>query len=269
MSAAIVGHFLAAAIGASLGLIGGGGSILAVPVLVYVMGIAPKSAIAMSLVIVGTVSFLGAIPHWRLGNVRVQIALMFAPTAMLGAYLGARLAALPFITDTVQMGLFAVTMLLAAVLMIYKSVQPSPTASELEEQGSEPTSKHRHVWFLVALEGLGVGLLTGLVGVGGGFAIVPALVLLENIPIKQAAGTSLSIIALKSATGFLGYLGQVELDWQLMASFTLAASGGTLLGVYFVPSIKAQQLQKGLGGFLLLIAGFILWQNWLRGDHPG
>ena len=257
----IVGHFLAIAIGASLGLIGGGGSILAVPVLVYVMGVAPKTAIAMSLVIVGTVSFLGAIPHWRLGNVRLKTALLFAPAAMLGSYLGARLAALPFITDTVQMGLFATTMLLAAVLMIYKSVQPSPTVSELE-QDSQPTSKHRHVWFWVALEGLGVGLLTGLVGVGGGFAIVPALVWLENIPIKQAVGTSLLIIGLKSATGFLGYLGQVELDWQLMASFTLAASGGTLLGVYFVSSIKAQQLQKGFGGFLLLIAGFILWQNW-------
>lgn len=262
-SATIVAYGLAAAIGISLGLVGGGGSILTVPVLVYVMGVASKTAIAMSLIIVGTVSLLGAIPHWRLGNVRLQTALLFSPTAMLGAYLGARLSALPFITDTVQMELFAATMLLAAVLMIHKSTQLSQAGNEPDDQDSQPIIKHHHAWFWIAVEGLGVGILTGLVGIGGGFAIVPVLVLLANIPIKQAAGTSLLIIALKSFTGFLGYLGQVELDWQLIASFTIVASGGMLLGVYLVPSIQAQQLQKGFGCFLLLIAGFLLWQNWL------
>jgi hypothetical protein len=260
--ASIIGYVLAAGIGLSLGLIGGGGSILAVPVLVYVMGIAPKAAIAMSLVIVGTVSLLGAIRHWQLGNVRFQTALLFAPAAMLGAYLGARLASLPLITDTVQMALFAVTMLVAAVLMIRQSTRPSETLVQSENQGSQVASEHRYVWFWIAIEGLGVGILTGLVGVGGGFAIVPALVLLGNIPIKEAAGTSLLIIALKSVTGFLGYLGQVELDWQLIASFTTAASFGTFLGVYLVPFIKSQQLQKGFSYFLVLMAGFILWQDW-------
>lgn len=262
MIAAIVGHFLAAAIGLSLGLIGGGGSILAVPVLVYVMGIAPKTAIAMSLAIVGVVSLLGAIPHWLLGNVRFQTALLFGPAAMLGAYLGARLAALPFITDAVQIGLFAMTMLLAAVLMIRQSAQLSEAPLKSEDQDSQHVSKHRYAWFWLGIEGMAVGILTGLVGVGGGFAIVPALVLLGDVPIKQAAGTSLLIIALKSVTGFLGYVGQVELDWQLMASFTIVASLGTLLGVYLVPFVKSQQLQQGFGCFLLLVAGFILWESW-------
>lgn len=262
MSTAIIGHFLAAAIGISLGLMGGGGSILAVPVLVYVMGVAPKSAIAMSLVIVGTVSLIGAIPHWQLGNVRFQTALLFGSTAMLGAYLGARLAALPFITDTVQMGLFAVTMVLAAVLMMRKNTHVTQTALAEAEQDLQPTSKHRYAGIWMAIEGIGVGLLTGLVGVGGGFAIVPALVLLGNVPIKQAVGTSLVIIALKSVTGFLGYLGQVELDWQLMASFTIAASLGTLLGIYLVPFVKSQHLQLGFSCFLLLMAGLVLWENW-------
>jgi len=262
MSTAVIGYFLAVVIGVSLGLVGGGGSVLAVPVLVYMMGIAPKAAIAMSLVIVGTVSLLGTIPHWRLGNVRFQTVLLFAPAAMLGTYLGARLTALPFITGTVQMGLFAATMLLAAVLMIRKSDRSSQPAFEPDAPDSQHTSKHRYVWLWIAIEGFGVGILTGLVGVGGGFAIVPALVLLGNVPMEQAVGTSLPIVALKSATGFLGYLGQVELDLPLMASFTIAASGGTLLGVYLIPSLKAQQLQKGFGCFLLLIAGFILWQNW-------
>lgn len=262
MSTAIVGHFLAVAIGLSLGLMGGGGSILAVPVLVYVMGVTPKAAIAMSLVIVGTVSLLGTIPHWQLGNIRFQTALLFGSTAMLGAYLGARLTALPWITDTVQMGLFAVTMLLAAVLMIRKSTRIEQVAIAQEEQDSQPTSKHHYVWFWMAIEGMGVGLLTGLVGVGGGFAIVPALVLLGNVPIKQATGTSLLIVALKSVTGFLGYLGQVELDWQLMASFTTAASLGTLVGIYLIPFVKSQHLQLGFSCFLLLMAGFVLWENW-------
>lgn len=262
MSTVVVGYVMAVVIGLSLGLVGGGGSILAVPVLVYLMGITPKTAIAMSLVIVGTVSFLGAIPHWRLGNVCFQTALLFAPAAMLGTYLGARLAALPAIDDTIQMGLFAATMLLAAVLMIRKSDRSSSDAIASEDQDSHPTSQHHYLWVWIAIEGFGVGVLTGLVGVGGGFAIVPALVLLGNIPMQQAVGTSLPIVALKSLTGFLGYLGQVELDWQLMVSFTMAASGGTLLGVYLVPSLKAQQLQKGFGCFLLLLTGFILWQNW-------
>jgi uncharacterized protein len=262
MSTAIIGHFLAVAIGISLGLMGGGGSILAVPVLVYVMGVAPKAAIAMSLVIVGTVSLIGAIPHWQLGNVRFQTALLFGSTAMLGAYLGARLAALPLITDTVQMGLFAVTMVLAAVLMMRKSVHFQQAALAEQEQDPQPTSEHRYAGLWMAIEGIGVGLLTGLVGVGGGFAIVPALVLLGNVPIKQAVGTSLVIIALKSVTGFLGYLGQVELDWQLMASFTIAASLGTLLGIYLVPFVKSQHLQLGFSCFLLLMAGLVLWENW-------
>lgn len=263
MSTAIVGHFLAAVIGVSLGLIGGGGSILAVPVLVYVMGVAPKTAIAMSLAIIGMVSLLGAIPYWWLGNICFQTALLFGPSAMLGAYLGARLAALPLITDTVQMGLFAVTMLLAAVLMICKSADSSKAVPKSEDEDSPHASKHRYLWLWIAIEGIGVGVLTGLVGVGGGFAIVPALVLL-GIPIQQAVGTSLLVIALKSVTGFLGYLGQVELDWQLIASFTTAASLGMILGIRLVPLIKSQQLQQGFGCFLLFAAGFILWQNWVE-----
>jgi hypothetical protein len=153
-------------------------------------------------------------------------------------------------------------MLLAAVLMIRKSADLSQAEMAEADADSQPMSKPRYAWFWMAIEGMGVGVLTGLVGVGGGFAIVPALVLWGNVPIKQAAGTSLLIIALKSVTGFLGYLGQVELDWPLMASFTVAASFGTLLGIYLVPFIKSRQLQIGFSCFLLLMAGFVLWENW-------
>jgi uncharacterized membrane protein YfcA len=246
-----IGYLLAVLIGLSLGLIGGGGSILAVPVLVYIMGVPAKAAIAMSLVIVGIVSLVGAIPHWRMGNVRVKTALLFGPAAMAGAYLGARLAALPWITESVQMGLFAVTMLLAAILMIRKRGAIASDASH--------SSHHRWLWILV--EGLGVGVLTGLVGVGGGFAIVPALVLLGNLPMKQATGTSLLIIAMKSVTGFLGYLGQVTLNWPLMLGFAIAATLGMVMGIRLLPHIQSQHLQKGFGYLLFVMAGFILWQN--------
>lgn len=256
----IIGHFLAICIGLSLGLIGGGGSILAVPILVYVMGLGAKMAIAMSLVIVGTVSLIGAVPHWMQGNVNLRVAAMFAPTAMLGAYLGARLAGFPFITETIQLICFAIVMVLASLMMIREARQKHKNKDLLTEKDSfEPEQNHH--WFGIALEGLGVGILTGFVGVGGGFAIIPALVLLGGIPMKEAIGTSLIIITFKSITGFLGYLGQVNLDWNLMISFAIAASLGTISGAYLTRFIEAKQLQKAFGYFVLAIGIFVLIQH--------
>ena len=246
----IIGHILGVGIGLSLGLIGGGGAILAVPILVYVMGIDSKTAIAMSLVIVGTVSIIGLIPHWRQGNVSFKIASFFIPTAMLGAYLGARLTALPMITDDLQLVCFGTIMAIASTLMIRKSGQPKHNQS-LSTKGSQG------VWAIPAL-GLGVGILTGFVGVGGGFLIIPALVLLGGIPMKQAIGTSLVIIAANSASGFLGYVSQVNINWGLVGSFTLAASAGTWLGAYLTKYLDAKRLQTGFGYFVLAVAVFVL-----------
>lgn len=265
-----LGHLLAIALGASLGLLGGGGSVLALPVLVYVMGIPTKSAIAMTLIVVGTVSLVGVLPHWRRGNLNGKIALMFGAATMVGAYVGARLATQSWVAETFQMSLFGVTMLLAAGLMIYRTAQPQPTA-QLNKSACQPaaaTNPQRWLWLLV--EGLGVGILTGLVGVGGGFAIVPALVLLGQIPMKQAIGTSLLIIAGNSVAGLLGYLGHIDLNWHLTVSFTFAASVGTLLGSYLGQFISARQLQKGFGYFLVAIATFVLLKNCtnLHRPHP-
>ncbi|MEA5619543.1 sulfite exporter TauE/SafE family protein [Cronbergia sp. UHCC 0137] len=254
----IVGHLLAALIGVSLGLIGGGGSVLALPILVYVMGVPPKSAIAMTLVIVGTVSVLGLIPHWQAKNVSFKTAFIFGSATMLGAFLGAKIATLPVITASVQMTLFAVMMLLAAVFMIYRSSQ-SVAADENLAFYPQPVCKYCWLWLMT--EGLGVGVLTGLVGVGGGFAIVPALVLLGKVPMKKAIGTSLLIIILNSITGFLGYLGKVPLDWNLMLSFIIAASLGTIPGAYFAQFVPARKLQKTFGYFLLAVATVVLVQN--------
>jgi hypothetical protein len=256
----IIGHILAICIGLSLGLIGGGGSILAVPILVYVMGIGPKAAIAMSLVIVGTVSLIGVIPHWLQGNVNWQVAAIFAPTAMLGAYLGARIAGIPVITETIQLICFAIIMVLASLMMIRHGRHKRKNQESTKEKEIIKGNHHRH-WFAIPLEGLGVGILTGFVGVGGGFAIIPALVLLGGLPMKEAIGTSLIIITFKSITGFWGYLDQVDLDWTLMISFAIAASLGTITGAYLTRFIEAQKLQKGFGYFVLAIGIFVLIQR--------
>ncbi|AKG21172.1 sulfite exporter TauE/SafE family protein [Calothrix sp. 336/3] len=257
----IIGHLLAACIGVSLGLIGGGGSVLALPILVYVMGIPAKSAIAMTLVIVGTVSLLGVIPYWRANNVNFKTALIFGSATMVGAFVGAKIATLPVVTETFQMMLFAIMMLVAAVFMIHRSSQPVAADDQL---AFYPSPVCKYCWLWLMTEGLAVGVLTGLVGVGGGFAIVPALVLLGNVPMKQAIGTSLLIIAFNSVAGFLGYLGHVALNWNLMLSFIVAASGGTIFGAYLAEFVPANRLQKSFGYFLLAIAALVLVQNHQR-----
>lgn len=256
----IIGHIIAVFIGISLGLLGGGGSVLAVPTLVYVMGIPPKEAIVLTLVAVGSVSVLGAIPHWKLGNIQLKTAAIFGFSTMIGAYSGARIATLPFVTDTLQMLLFAAMMLVAALAMIVKS---SRREKSIESEELDAYSKPicRYCWLWLMTEGIGVGILTGLVGVGGGFAIVPALVLLAKLPMKQAIGTSLVIISMNSLAGFLGYFGRVPVNLSLLVSFTLAASIGMISGAYLVKFVRAKHLQKAFGYFLLTVSVFVLWQN--------
>lgn len=255
MATWVTGHLLALLIGLSLGMVGGGGSILAVPILVYVLGLDAKTAIAMSLAIVGIVSFIGVIPHSQQGNVNLKTAFSFTPPAMVGAFLGARLAGLPFVTDTIQLVSFAVMMLVASYFMIRK---PQEVISDRVELSIPKKHNSKYAWLAITLEGLGVGILTGFVGVGGGFAIIPALVLLGGIPMKEAIGTSLLIITFKSATGFIGYLNQVAIDWNLMFTFTTVAILGVIWGAYFSGKIHGAKLQQAFSYFLIAIATLIL-----------
>ncbi|HEU0078792.1 MAG TPA: sulfite exporter TauE/SafE family protein [Longimicrobiaceae bacterium] len=252
----ILGLALAALIGLSLGLLGGGGSILTVPIFVYVLGYGAKEAIAMSLAVVGATSLFGALGHWRAGNVNARVALIFGAVAMAGTYLGARLAV--FFSGAAQLTLFAAVMLLAAFFM-FREKKPDPRS------GAKPADEAAPVRDmpigLIVLEGIAVGVLTGLVGVGGGFLIVPALVLLGRLPMKQAVGTSLVVIAMKSAAGFAGYLGQVEVDWAFMALFTGIAAAGILLGTWLVQYVPQAALKRSFAVFLLVMGGFILYQN--------
>lgn len=254
----IFGVILAIFVGLSLGLIGGGGSILAVPILKYIIGVSTKEAIAMSLFIVGVVSTIGLIPHWKQGNVNFSIALIFIPPAMIGSFLGAKISDLPFINDTIQLVSFGIIMLLASVLMIKKSNNKSSTiTNNLSENKVINKTKNSQVFFTV-IEGLGVGILTGFVGVGGGFLIIPALVLVGGIPMKEAVGTSLIIIAFNSVSGFYGYLNQVNLSWLIMIIFSISSSIGIILGSFLSKKIDAKYLQKGFGYFVLMVAIFVL-----------
>jgi uncharacterized membrane protein YfcA len=244
-------------VGVSLGLIGGGGTILAVPILIYIFNQEPKSAIGMSLGIVSLVSFVGSISHWRKGNIRMENVAFFTPFAMLGAFIGAKLAGLPFITSLIQMVLFSCTVLSSSLAMILFTPK--------EKMGNEIIQDQIHITMRelanFASVGMLVGLLTGLVGVGGGFLIVPALMYLARIPIHQAIGTSLVVIFFNSISGFLGYLGKVEMDWIVMISFFLLSLIGVIIGSYLNQYLPKKYLQKVFGIFLFFMGSWILWQE--------
>jgi uncharacterized membrane protein YfcA len=200
----------------------------------------------MSLPVVGVTSLVAAALHWRLGNVRLRTAFTFGLLAMAGAFAGARLAV--FLTGGQQLALLALVMLAAAGSMLRGSLTATPTDAPPRLALLVPVA-------------LGVGALTGLVGIGGGFLVVPALVLLARVPMKQAVGTSLLVIAMNSASGFAGYLGTVDIDWGFLAGFTAAAVAGALVGTALVARVPQAALKRGFGVFLLVMGGFVLYKN--------
>ncbi len=235
-------------IGLTLGLLGGGGSILTVPVLVYALGIPAKTAIAMSLPVVGITSAISAAVHWRLGNVRVTTAMSFGVLAMIGAFGGAKLAV--FLTGTLQLLLLGLVMLGAAASML--------RSFKGDANDTAPSPTRPVVLTVVALS---VGVLTGVVGIGGGFLVVPALVLLAGVPMRQAVGTSLVVIAMNSASGFAGYVGTVAIDWPFLAEFTAAAVAGALVGTALASRVPQATLKRVFAVFLLAMGGFVLFKN--------
>lgn len=253
----MIGYLLALAIGLSLGILGGGGSILTVPIFVYVMGYTAKESIAMSLVVVGATSLVGAVRQWRAGNFDVRVALVFGALAMVGARFGAELSKL--VPGIVQLALLGVVMLVAAILMLRRR----------ETSGvSQPQPRGATTAAATAAVGLGVGLLTGFVGVGGGFLFVPSLVLFADLPMKTAVGTSLFVIALSSAAGAFGYRGQVAVPWNVVAAFTIIAIIGIFAGTVALRYVSPQALRRAFAYFLFVMAGFVLYQNRAVITHP-
>ena len=243
--------------GVLLGIFGSGGSIITMPALLYLLDVEPKSAIAMSLGIVAVTASLTAWQHWRQGNVNLRITVVFGLFGVIGTYAGARLGVVTPVV--VQLTVFAAVMYAAA----WRMLKPAPVHKSVGAACTDCPDGHcdeldyRHI----ALHGIGVGVLTGVVGVGGGFLIVPALVLLSGLSMKQAVGTSLSIVAVKSLAGFAGYAGAVPIDDGLMAGFTAIAVAGSVVGSRLCHRLPADRLKKGFGGFLLLVATYILFKS--------
>lgn len=247
----LIAWFGALAIGLSLGLLGAGGSILTVPVLVYLVGQVDKVAIAGSLAIVGGISLVGALPYIVKRRVDWHSVVLFGLPGMAGTYGGAYLA--QFVSGTFQLVVFGVLVVLAGGLMIrpiqVKDTSPTPQA----------------YWKIMA-EGLVVGIITGFVGVGGGFLIVPALVLLGGLPMHIAIGTSLFIIALKSLSGFYKYLDvlsalDLSLDWEVIGLFTVLGILGSFAGSLVSAQLPQQTLRRAFACFLFVIGTSILWKN--------
>ncbi|GAA1408856.1 sulfite exporter TauE/SafE family protein [Catellatospora coxensis] len=241
---AVAGLVLAASvlIGLMLGLLGGGGSILTVPVLVYLAEVDPKPAIAMSLVVVGATSAVALIPHARAGRVRWRTGVLFGTAGMAGAYFGGRAAG--HIPGSVLLIAFAAMMLVTAVAML---------RTRRDSAAAEPVPGSRLPVVKILAEGAAVGLATGLVGAGGGFLVVPALVLLGGLPMPVAVGTSLLVIAMKSTAGLAGYLHTVTIDWPLTAAVTAIAVLGSLAGSRLAGRIDPALLRRAFGWFVVVM----------------
>lgn len=238
-------------VGLSLGLLGGGGSILAVPVLVYALNIPASTAVPMSLPVVGIAAATGAIGRWRRGQLALRQALFFAVVAMASAYLAARFGAA--IEDRTRLILFTTVMVLAAVAMWWRASQPPRSAEAVPDAQFTP--------YLLVPAGLVVGALTGLVGVGGGFLIVPALVGVLGLPLPQATATSLAVIALNTTTAGLGWIGRVTLDLPLVVMVTAAAIVGMVIGSRLAPRYSARTLTRAFAVLLVLVAAFTIWKT--------
>jgi uncharacterized membrane protein YfcA len=244
-----LGLTLAVLIGVSLGLLGGGGSILTVPILVYVLGQGTHEAIATSLLVVGATSVAALVPHARGGRVRWRTGLLFGATSMVGAFTAGRVAHL--IPGVVLLLGFGAMMLVTAVMMMRnKTAAPD---------GSRDDTKLPYAKIL--LEGLAVGAVTGLVGAGGGFLVVPALVLLGGLPMRDAVGTSLLVIAMNSSAAFAGHVGSIELDLGLAAWVTAVAVVGSFGGAALAGKVPQHLLRRGFAWFVVVMAVFLLSQE--------
>jgi uncharacterized protein len=243
------------ATGLVLGIFGSGGSIIAVPALLYLVKLGAKEAIAMSLGIVAVTATISAYDHWRHGHVHLRVSAVFGLFGVIGTYGGARLGVLT--PATVQLVLFALVMYAAAwKMLVKKAVQSAGHAGPAPD---EPVLGARLAH--IAVHGIVVGVLTGLVGVGGGFLIVPSLVLLSGIPIRQAIGTSLAIVAAKSYAGFAGYVGAVPIDYTLMGTFTAVTVVSSLVGTRVARRLPGELLRRGFAWFLVVVASYILLKS--------
>src|SRR6056300_406326 len=250
----IIGYVASVFIGISLGLIGGGGSILTVPVLVYLFGISAELSTAYSLFIVGTTALVGGIRNATLGNVNYKTAVVFTIPAFIAVY-ATRAFLVPAIPNEIMsVGSFVLTKDIA-IMVFFALVMLAASVSMIRNKRKEEEDENAVPKFnvpAIILEGAVVGVLTGIVGAGGGFLIIPALVLFAKLPMKKAVGTSLLIIAAKSLIGFIGDVQRFgdQLDWTLLLTVTAIAVFGIFIGIYLNKFIDGKKLKKGFGWFV-------------------
>ena len=256
----IIGYIASLVIGISLGLIGGGGSILTVPVLVYLFKVEPVVATSYSLFIVGLSSLVGAFPKYKQGQVNLKTALIFGIPSIIAVFATRKFIIPQLPKEVFSIGDFVVTksillMILFAILMVIASIS---MISNKNKKTESENGVQKFNYPMIILEGAVVGMLTGLVGAGGGFLIIPALVLMSKLPMKQAVGTSLLIIAAKSLIGFTGDLSNYTMDWKLLGTVTALAITGIFIGDALSKKIDGNKLKKGFGWFVLVMGIYII-----------
>lgn len=252
-----VAAFLAIFIGMAVGLLGGGGSILTTPLLVYGLDFEPKQAIAASLLVVAMTSAFGLIQHAKAGNVHWRTGATFGAAGMLGAFIGGQVGS--HLPSALLLAAFAGMMGVTAIAMVRGRAKVAA-----QSHGGRPAVR-------IVIDGLIVGFVTGLVGAGGGFLVVPALVLLGGLPMQLAVGTSLLVVTMKSLAGFLGYAVQFDggisftgvagIDWTAIGAVAVAAMFGAVAGSTLSRRVHPEKLRKGFGWFVLAMAFFILAQE--------
>lgn len=258
----ILGYIGALFIGVVLGLIGGGGSILTVPILVYLLFVNPVTATAYSLFVVGVSSLVGAIRNIQKGLVDFKTAIVFAIPAFIAVYTTRKYLVPAIPEDLFSIGDFMITknigiMLFFAIVMLVASVSMIRNKRDDKEENSEVSYNYP----LIIIEGVLVGVITGIVGAGGGFLIIPALVLLAKLPMKKAVATSLLIIAIKSLIGFIGDVENLDIDWTFLLIFTSLSVVGIFLGIYLSNFIEGKKLKKGFGWFVLIMGVYIIYKE--------
>ncbi|HVX50142.1 MAG TPA: sulfite exporter TauE/SafE family protein [Chitinophagaceae bacterium] len=255
----LAGYIAAALIGISLGLMGGGGSILTVPVFVYLFGLNPPLATSYSLFVVGTTSLAGAIDNYRKGWLNIKTALLFGVSSVVTVFLTRKFIIPRIPAHIASIGKFNITsslaiMVLFAILMLAASISMIRSKNLAGKQAGQ---KNKSL-FQLALYGIAIGIVTGLLGAGGGFLLIPALVLLLHLPMKEAVGTSLMIIAMNSLTGFAGDLGYFTINWRFLLEVTLIAIAGIVAGGIAAKKVNGTALKKAFGWFVLVMGIYII-----------
>jgi len=258
----LLGYFGALIIGLVLGLIGGGGSILTVPILVYLLYLNPVTATAYSLFVVGVSALVGAIRNIQKGLVDFRTAIVFAIPAFIAVYITRKFIVPAIPEELFSVGSFIITkgiaiMLFFALVMLLASI--SMIRSNRDDSNGESVIQYNYP--LIIVEGFVVGILTGIVGAGGGFLIIPALVLLAKLPMKKAVATSLLIIAIKSLIGFIGDVENLDIDWLFLLTFTGISVIGIFIGIYLSNFIEGKKLKKGFGRLVLIMGIYIIFKE--------